>query len=291
MDGPLPTWIRRLSTDAPFAKLPSGILERVNADPLVGRPSTDERKHYNADGAYVTSFKTSPDNRRVLLVHGFILDAVKSKGDPARAGVIPDEWLTMAGWFDREKLPPERFWRTLVGNRTQNGDRAPALWARTCKEAFAKRAFGGDLDIKRLIASMSGKMNSIKPFLERVKAVTFKRSLLTLQSSYSGPLDDELVALGPHSSRVGDVIAVIHGCSVPLVLRMVRKVNGGVGEDGQPQPPQYERIKWEMRNTNKPSDDDNIYYQFLGECYVHGMMDGEALSQRNILKDEMFSII
>ena len=135
----------------------------------------------------------------------------------------------MAGWTDRDDLPPERFWRTLVGNRTQNGDRAPALWARTCKEAFAKRAYGGDLDTKKLIASMSGKVNSIKPFLERVKAVTFKRSLLALQLSHPGQPDGENLLLGPHNAKFGDIIVITYGSSVLLLQRMVRKVDGGVG--------------------------------------------------------------
>ena len=29
------------------------------------------------------------------------------------------------------------------------------------------------------------------------------------------------------------------------------------------------------------SEDDYWYYEFLGECYIHGMMDGEAMAYQN----------
>jgi hypothetical protein len=44
-----------------------------------------------------------------------------------------------------------------------------------------------------------------------------------------------------------------------------------------------EREEWEQRFKSwlkeKPDDEDddrNFYYEFLGEAYIHGMMDGEA---------------
>jgi hypothetical protein len=46
------------------------------------------------------------------------------------------------------------------------------------------------------------------------------------------------------------MICIIFGCSVPVVLRKV-------SADGR-----------------------NSHFEFIGECYVHGMMDGEALEGR-----------
>jgi hypothetical protein len=53
---------------------------------------------------------------------------------------------------------------------------------------------------------------------------------------------DGLVALGPSLSQVGDTIAVLLGCCNPLILRRV-----------------------------------GHQYKVLGECYVHGLMSGEAI--------------
>jgi hypothetical protein len=52
--------------------------------------------------------------------------------------------------------------------------------------------------------------------------------------------DRGLVGLGPASMRKGDVVCVLRGGEVPFILRPLE------GE----------------------------YYEFVGECYVHGIMDG-----------------
>jgi hypothetical protein len=56
---------------------------------------------------------------------------------------------------------------------------------------------------------------------------------------------------------VGDIICVLFGCSLPVVLR---KKNG--------------------------------YYNFLGECYVHGIMEGEAVRalEKGEVESQLFSI-
>lgn len=52
----------------------------------------------------------------------------------------------------------------------------------------------------------------------------------------------------PEGSISGDTICIIHGASVPFVLR------------------------------SKPQNiGSNTDYQLVGDCYVHGIMDGEAL--------------
>lgn len=55
------------------------------------------------------------------------------------------------------------------------------------------------------------------------------------------------LGLAPIAVRPGDVVAIISGCKCPMVLR--------------------------------PYSDD--LFQVIGECYVHGLMDGEVLSQLN----------
>jgi Heterokaryon incompatibility protein (HET) len=55
------------------------------------------------------------------------------------------------------------------------------------------------------------------------------------------------MALGPIGTLPGDVICIFYQCSVPLLLR---------------------------------KDTDVDYFRLVGECYVHGLMDGEALRFR-----------
>jgi hypothetical protein len=47
-------------------------------------------------------------------------------------------------------------------------------------------------------------------------------------------------------------ICILYGCSVPVVLRPIR-------------------------NSESCNE---FYYELIGECYVHGMMDGEAFLAR-----------
>ena len=78
-------------------------------------------------------------------------------------------------------------------------------------------------------------------FLDRVQSMIWGRRLATLDQGY--------VVLGPRSCEEGDLICILHGCSVPVILRHI---------------------------------DTREKYKCIGECYVHSMMDGEAI----ILKEQ-----
>ncbi|KAJ9643033.1 hypothetical protein H2201_004835 [Coniosporium apollinis] len=64
------------------------------------------------------------------------------------------------------------------------------------------------------------------------------------------------VGLCPKSARKGDVIAVLPGGMVPFILRPLN--------DSQP-----------------------TYYTLVGESYVHGIMDGEAILEQRRKGDEL----
>lgn len=59
------------------------------------------------------------------------------------------------------------------------------------------------------------------------------------------------MGLAPMAAQIEDIICILYGCSVPVVLRPHK---GG--------------------------------FQFVGECYIHGMMDGEAVEQPGYNKEE-----
>jgi hypothetical protein len=65
---------------------------------------------------------------------------------------------------------------------------------------------------------------------------SWNRSLFFTRKGYMG--------LGPNCLRVGDIVCVLFGATVPFILR-----------------PKYN------------------YYQLVGEAYVHGIMEGEAMQQ------------
>ena len=70
--------------------------------------------------------------------------------------------------------------------------------------------------------------------------------------------------------------------------RYVRKKAKGLTEEQERelQDPEERNDKIEeelqqVKEHNKRMDDNNCYYEFLGECHIHGMMDGEAMTYQN----------
>lgn len=63
------------------------------------------------------------------------------------------------------------------------------------------------------------------------------------------------LGLAPYGAREGDVVFVVRGIDVPLVLRA----------DG----------------------DDKASYELIGDCYVQGVMEGEALEMRELVALEV----
>ena len=182
----------------------------------------------------------------------------------------------------------EAIWRTLVGDRNHEGDRAPEKYACVLDIAILDKSClssdptsNGNIDevqynlhlwwirnaemrIKgKPLASYLGNMDILqkdpKTYNEaagRVDRFLWNRRLVSTASGYVGIM--------PHFIQKGDIIAVIGGCAVPLVLRP----------------------RWQQ----KPG---RLKYEILGECFVYGIMDGEieqsAREGRHALVDIMIS--
>ncbi|OJD37910.1 het-domain-containing protein [Diplodia corticola] len=250
-DPPLPSWIPSL-TGKPFGPDANGVHRRVKADALVGTPGLTTRI-YNASRNKPASAAWPPHEDRCVSVQGFILDRVSAKADRAMEGVIPVDWLELVGWDPCAGLPPDRFWRSLVGNVDAHGRRPPPYWKRICRDAFGKRQGGGNLDTKQVINSDCAP--PIREFLERVQRVVWERKMFKLKQ-----LGDRSLGIGPKSIKKGDLICILHGCSVPVVLR--RMVGGK---------PTHKDAVIPEKEENR-----NVHYQLIGECFIHGMMNGEA---------------
>ena len=76
----------------------------------------------------------------------------------------------------------------------------------------------------------------VAEFFRRVQAVIWNRCLMRTRGGHLGIVRKDV--------RPGDSICIIHGCSVPVILR---------------------------------EHQDHYGCKVLGECYVHSMMDGEAI--------------
>ena len=93
--------------------------------------------------------------------------------------------------------------------------------------------FWTEVDARRIDAVQ------LRAALMQKDRVGLERKLITTEAGYVG--------LALETAEQGDALAVLLGCSMPIVLRMVE------GEDGD--------VRWRV----------------IGECYVHGIMRGEAM--------------
>lgn len=258
----IPSWVPQLSR-APF-ELVEKVYKRVEADPLVGSPGIGQ-KNYNASGKWKAIWRFKEDISRSLFVHGFVLDKIKVKSGTARQGIIPAEWLEVVKWEHSKATVPDRFWRTLVADRGPDGSRPPQVYQSAIQYAFQRKGMRGDLNTNEMI--FFGKCPSIATdFLRRVQSVVWKRSLiLTLRENFLG--------LAPSKAREGDLVCILYGCSVPVVLRRIDRTTG----DKDPAIALPRRKADDKSPTRSSSSKSDHYYEFIGECYIHGMMDGEAL--------------
>jgi hypothetical protein len=234
--------------------------------------------------------------RQKLLVQGITLGRIEESSPRIVGGLITREYLELGGlsFPDQHKLEsediPPMLWRTLVANRTPTGSKAPEIYRRIlsyCLDVSEE----GDLDTRTIrrsreaptislrkpretrkshlsrarrsretiaspVRSISSEVSDeseedqesktnagiMDEFLLAVHQVTYNRKLFRARN-------DELLGLAPASASVGDTVCILFGCSVPVILR--ERLSGIPGI--------------------KP------YFELIGECYVDGVMEGEAI--------------
>ena len=241
----LPSWVRPRSENA-FRVLDDNRHSRANADSLAVSTSTSTSQTlYSACGKDVlleesqASYITLGQDPPVLHVEGFALGIVDMVAPPAMNGVLPKEWRKIAGRGYKGQLLGDWFWRTIVADRDPAGLACPP-WYKLASEHVLQNSDGLDLDTRRLMFETSPGI--VFDFLNRVQSVIWGRRLATIDQQHT--LDQGYAILGPTSCQAGDLVCILYGCSVPVLLRQ----NGDLGN-----------------------------FTFIGECYVHGMMDGEAI--------------
>ncbi|KAH7386360.1 heterokaryon incompatibility protein-domain-containing protein [Cadophora sp. MPI-SDFR-AT-0126] len=259
-DEKLPTWVRPLqSSNQPSIENKASEradFDRTDADSLVGIP---DHRWYNAAKntearCDIRSPSDTDDKKKLLFVQGFRLDTISELKPRAAEGIILYEWLETGGCkiTDEADFVPEPFWRTLVADRGPNGSNVPSWYRRAFLHCLAESTPNGDINTKALIKACADS-TLVVDFLQRVQSVIWNRKLLVSK-------DNKWIGLAPMAAQENDIICILYGCSVPVVLRK-QEVEG------------------------------ETFWELVGECYVHGMMDGEAMEQgRDAKETEEFEI-
>lgn len=250
----VPTWLQLLQ-DPAKTNLES-VSGRQQAESLVGPVG---RPKYRAAGCKKAENMRSFCQESLrwlsppyLIVRGMEVDMVAELGACATRGLVPISWKDMSIEAEMENgtlgpedckpistFFPESFWRTLVGNKCPQGHIPPAWYLQACERSL-QLSPESHIDTSQLINSC--KNSCMIEFLKRVEAVTWNRRWVTT-------LGDALVVrtgLVSEKAQIEDRVFILHGCSVPVLLR-------------------------------KRQD----HYIFVGECYIHNWMDGEFLPEQD----------
>ena len=181
--------------------------------------------------------------QNMLHVMGVELGRIKKRSNRITLGIVPAEWLEVTGW--QRKNPgrvPDMLWRTLVAARGPDGHFPPRWYRRACSHCLSDKDVmtpNADLNTQKTPSS-----DIMAQFLSRAKSVVYSRQFFV-----GGSPKEPLFGLAPPGAVKGDLICVLAGCTVPVILRK-RK-----GPDGC------------------------CHFEFIGEAYVHGKMDGEAMME------------
>lgn len=275
------------SLHSPMVEMPSWILPieghafggpkqlrkgRINGDSFVG--GSERRSRYTASGNLLPSVKFGktkvvqevvtkevkqelgdytklplqqkmelpPRFDGTLKVKGFQLDVIE-QAEHVIGHVISRTALELCGWSNEPGSSDiDQLWRILVANRGPDGTNAPTWYRRACKaclEWYSTQA--EDSFNTNNLKNMKGTPSGKVEFLDRVQQVVWNRHIVRT----CGQTGRNYIAITPPKSQIYDIICIFYGCSVPVVLRPIK----GTGE-----------------------------FTFIGECYVHGVMDGEAVS-------------
>jgi hypothetical protein len=162
--------------------------------------------------------------------------------------------------YDLRTAVLARLWRTMVADRSPEGVAAPSWYQKACISTLLYTSSSGDIDTQTLIAARDMPPTMVK-FLERVRSVVWNRKFLVSKFPTEGLRHaEELFGIAPKGAQEGDLICILFGCSVPVILR-------------------------ERRTESR------AFFEFVGDSYIHGMMEGEAFAGKNAAEVESWSEI
>lgn len=193
-------------------------------------------------------------------MRGFEVDRIERVSHRLYEGMIPWEWLLLSGWrSEKEDYVPDRPWRSLIAERDPEGNKPGPYYQHGCLLAIRNRNRNGDILTTELIQQDSPTM--MVDFLRRTQDVIWNRTLFLPNDPIGSPKPwasspepwvspEPRLGVGPTKARVGDIICILFGCSVPVVLRQME--------------------------TSDSSTEDDPAYELIGEAFMLDLMDGEG---------------
>jgi hypothetical protein len=156
----------------------------------------------------------------------------------------------------------EASWRTVIASTTAWNDEVPRTWSQLLQ--FYGKVSRCFIFVEPEVYKTwdANVISSYDIFLNSLK--------VTMQGRVFGITRNGWMGVFPHGSVTGDQICIFHGHETPFVIR---QVNRGALKDGQT-------------------------FQLIGECSIHGIMDGKPWEVSKSMRqsasywsDEVFSMV
>lgn len=238
----------------------------MDSEPILPLTWTDRQLYHASGNKSSHNLTVRTEKSRVLCVNGF---------ECAKICKVCAEFRPLAAFLDGDFVTYEKDLHTTV--LQWHHDLRPSIGhfgnysaASTAAEAFEEafwRTVTTDVvydpkdgDYRRAdIADMEDYIRWLRGS-EKGALETAANNLVKLQYRRIGQSDNFLLALLPGDTKLGDLICVFSGADVPFIVRRL------------------------------PHSD---FYQLIGECYVHGLMDGEVMTAlgKGEVKEKTFTLI
>ena len=257
-----PSWIA--SRDGlPFGDPSWRLNHRLHGNPLIGGSQKRVYNTHYGSKPHV-SVGRNEDNGACdgsLYARGIVLGEVARRSTRLADAIITKECLQVLGTIFRKPQSdlislPDTIWRTLCADRDDRGEPAPPVYrvamlhllqisSETTKPGDSANLLEhmSSIDIEELLDTKIP--DHVKKFLEVARDVIWNRR--TFRSKVNDDTERPLMGLIPQNAKVGDQVCILYGCSVPVVLRKL------------------------------PSSNNEFCWQLIGDAYVYGIMDGEAI--------------
>jgi hypothetical protein len=255
----VPSWIS--SRDGlPFGNPALRMTRRLYCDPLVGSCNSRiyNAHHSTKPRVHIGRNARSNTPNGSLYAEGITLGEISQRSTRMADAIITQECLDILGTDQQSNLVglPDVIWRTLCADRDGRGGRAPSCFQSAMRHVLELNSEGpatadspdvvettSNIDVEEILDTEFPGL--VKEFLTVVRDVVWNRR--TFRGKATGTYDGPIMGLIPQFAKVGDMVCVLYGCSVPVVLR------------------------------KHPCDLSGHYWQLIGEAYVHGFMDGEGI--------------
>lgn len=256
----VPSWIPTLE-EIPFTG--QGYLRgtmRVRGDPFVGKPAS---KPYNANNGMLAHVRfgfhaRSGEPDGALFARGIQVATISKVSTRMGDGIVHLEALRMMVRPPTEQnnhcaSRDNRLWRIPCGNRNAEGQPALSCYGYAMRDLLYERDDDFAIDTITLLEEYrdTGREPHVIQLLERIQSVVWNRRVFTARRPQvsAQSLDQEhemVVGIAPMRAKEGDKVVILYGGSAPMILRAHR-------------------------------EDNQTVYELIGDAYVDGMMDGEAL--------------